>query len=158
MPPKAAQAEGPPKGADAPINRSREARHPARPLHYLEGQRFTAPPGGRQLLAAVAASVTVLGRGSATLAGDRQRWGGGRGELGSARGMAVTGAARMARRSGVLAWALWALVMLGLAASMWLEVLLVTGRSRRGSLRIRCKERSTCPRRLDVIDPVKPSI
>jgi hypothetical protein len=38
--------------------------------------------------------------------------------------MAVTGAARMARRPGVLAWALWALVMLGLAASMWLEVLL----------------------------------
>ena len=67
----------------------------------------------------------------------------------------MTGAARMARRSGVL---VWALVMLGLAASMWLEVLLVTGRSRRGSLRIRCKERSTCPRRLDVIDPVKPSI
>ena len=48
----------------------------------------------------------------------------GRGELGSARGMAVTGPARMARRPGVLAWALWALVMLGLAASMWLEVLL----------------------------------
>src|SRR5829696_831830 len=38
--------------------------------------------------------------------------------------MAVTGAARMVRRPGVLAWALWALVMLGLAASMWLEVLL----------------------------------
>jgi hypothetical protein len=38
--------------------------------------------------------------------------------------MAVTGPARMARRPGVLAWALWALVMLGLAASMWLEVLL----------------------------------
>jgi hypothetical protein len=38
--------------------------------------------------------------------------------------MAVIGAARMARRPGVLAWALWALVMLGLAASMWLEVLL----------------------------------
>jgi hypothetical protein len=38
--------------------------------------------------------------------------------------MAVTGAARMARRPGVLAWALWALVMLGLAVSLWLEVLL----------------------------------
>jgi hypothetical protein len=38
--------------------------------------------------------------------------------------MAVTGAARMARRPGVLAWALWLLVVLGLAASMWLEVLL----------------------------------
>ena len=36
----------------------------------------------------------------------------------------MTGPARMARRPGVLAWALWALVMLGLAASMWLEVLL----------------------------------
>jgi hypothetical protein len=38
--------------------------------------------------------------------------------------MAVTGAARMARRSGVLAWALWVLVVLGLAAGFWLEVLL----------------------------------
>src|SRR5215207_3585503 len=38
--------------------------------------------------------------------------------------MAVTGAARMRWRPGVLAWALWALVMVGLAASMWLEVLL----------------------------------
>ena len=36
----------------------------------------------------------------------------------------MTGAARMARWPGVLAWALWVLVMLGLAASMWLEVLL----------------------------------
>jgi hypothetical protein len=38
--------------------------------------------------------------------------------------MAVTGAARMARRSGVLAWVLWVLVVLGLAAGFWLEVLL----------------------------------
>jgi hypothetical protein len=38
--------------------------------------------------------------------------------------MAVTEAARMARRSGVLAWALWVLVVLGLAAGFWLEVLL----------------------------------
>jgi hypothetical protein len=38
--------------------------------------------------------------------------------------MAVTWAARMARRPGVLAWALWALVVLGLAAGFWLEVLL----------------------------------
>ena len=38
--------------------------------------------------------------------------------------MAVTGAARMARRPGVLAWALWLLVVLGLAAGFWLEVLL----------------------------------
>jgi hypothetical protein len=38
--------------------------------------------------------------------------------------MAVTGAARMVRRPGVLAWALWALVVLGLAAGFWLEVLL----------------------------------
>src|SRR5829696_6647530 len=38
--------------------------------------------------------------------------------------MAVTGAARMAWRPGVLAWVLWALVVLGLAASLWLEVLL----------------------------------
>ena len=38
--------------------------------------------------------------------------------------MAVTWAARMARRPGVLAWALWVLVVLGLAAGFWLEVLL----------------------------------
>jgi hypothetical protein len=38
--------------------------------------------------------------------------------------MAVTGAARVARRSGVLAWVLWVLVVLGLAAGFWLEVLL----------------------------------
>jgi hypothetical protein len=38
--------------------------------------------------------------------------------------MAVTWAARMPRRPGVLAWALWALVVLGLAAGFWLEVLL----------------------------------
>ncbi|HEV8423893.1 MAG TPA: hypothetical protein VGS14_01710 [Actinomycetes bacterium] len=38
--------------------------------------------------------------------------------------MAVTGAARMPRRPGVLAWALWVLVVLGLAAGFWLEVLL----------------------------------
>ena len=36
----------------------------------------------------------------------------------------MTGAARMARRLGVLAWALWVLVVLGLAAGFWLEVLL----------------------------------
>ena len=36
----------------------------------------------------------------------------------------MTGVARMARRLGVLAWGLWALVMLGLAAGFWLEVLL----------------------------------
>jgi hypothetical protein len=38
--------------------------------------------------------------------------------------MAATWAARMARRPGVLAWALWVLVVLGLAAGFWLEVLL----------------------------------
>jgi N-terminal 7TM region of histidine kinase len=38
--------------------------------------------------------------------------------------MAVTGAARMVRRPGVLAWALWALVVLGLAAGFWREALL----------------------------------
>jgi hypothetical protein len=38
--------------------------------------------------------------------------------------MAVTQAARMLRRPGVLAWALWVLVVLGLAAGFWLEVLL----------------------------------
>jgi hypothetical protein len=38
--------------------------------------------------------------------------------------MVVTQAARMLRRPGVLAWALWVLVVLGLAASFWLEGLL----------------------------------
>jgi hypothetical protein len=38
--------------------------------------------------------------------------------------MAVTGAARMARRPGVLAWVLWALAMLGLAVVPWLDSLL----------------------------------
>jgi hypothetical protein len=38
--------------------------------------------------------------------------------------MAVTGPARMPRRPGVLAWALWVLVVFGLAAGFWLEVLL----------------------------------
>jgi len=38
--------------------------------------------------------------------------------------MAVTEAARMPRRPGVLAWALWVLVVLGLAAGFWLEGLL----------------------------------
>jgi hypothetical protein len=38
--------------------------------------------------------------------------------------MAVTGAARMARRLGVLAWGLWALAMLGLAVVPWMDSLL----------------------------------
>jgi hypothetical protein len=38
--------------------------------------------------------------------------------------MAVTGAARMARRLGGLAWGLWALVMLGLAVVPWMDSLL----------------------------------
>jgi hypothetical protein len=37
MPPNAAPAEGRPKGADAPMHQSREAHHPARPLHSPEG-------------------------------------------------------------------------------------------------------------------------
>jgi hypothetical protein len=37
MPPKAAQAEGLPEGADAPMNQSREAHRSARPLHSPEG-------------------------------------------------------------------------------------------------------------------------
>ena len=52
MPPQAAQAEGLPKGADAPMNQSREAHHPARPLHSPEGGQSAAvfaadwPPEG----------------------------------------------------------------------------------------------------------------
>jgi hypothetical protein len=38
LPPKAAPAEGWPKGAaDAPMNQSREAHHSARPHHSPEG-------------------------------------------------------------------------------------------------------------------------
>jgi hypothetical protein len=39
--------------------------------------------------------------------------------------MAVTGAARMARRLGVLAWVLWALAMLGLAVVPWIDRLTI---------------------------------
>jgi hypothetical protein len=48
MPPKAAPAEGRPKGADAPMNQSREAHHSARPLHSPEGASPAAirPPAG----------------------------------------------------------------------------------------------------------------
>jgi hypothetical protein len=42
LPPKAAPAEGRPKGADAPMNQSREAHHPARPLHSPEGGQSAA--------------------------------------------------------------------------------------------------------------------
>jgi len=37
LPPKAAPAEGRPESADAPMHQSREAHHPARPLHSPEG-------------------------------------------------------------------------------------------------------------------------
>jgi hypothetical protein len=37
LPPKAARTEGPPKGADAPIDQLREALLAARPLHSPEG-------------------------------------------------------------------------------------------------------------------------
>jgi hypothetical protein len=43
MPPKAARTKGPPKGGDAPMHQSREAHHPARPLHSPEG-----PHAGRR--------------------------------------------------------------------------------------------------------------
>jgi hypothetical protein len=37
LPPKAAPAEGLPRGGDASMHQSREAHHPARPLHSPEG-------------------------------------------------------------------------------------------------------------------------
>ena len=52
MPPKAAQAECLPEGADAPLNQSREAHLAARPLHSPEGGQSAAgfaadwPPEG----------------------------------------------------------------------------------------------------------------
>ena len=42
MPPKAARAEGPLKGAAAPLNQSREAHRSARPLHSPEGGQSAA--------------------------------------------------------------------------------------------------------------------
>ena len=74
------------KNAAAPKDQSCEAHHSAWPLHSPEGCTLLAPLGGRQVLAAIAASVTVLGRGPATLAGDRRRWGGGAEVSGVARG------------------------------------------------------------------------
>jgi hypothetical protein len=40
-------AEGRPKGADAPMNQSREAHHTARPLHSPEGPSMLTHTGGR---------------------------------------------------------------------------------------------------------------
>jgi hypothetical protein len=37
LPPKAAPTKGRPEGAAAPMNQSREAHHPAWPLHSPEG-------------------------------------------------------------------------------------------------------------------------
>src|SRR5215211_2620917 len=42
LPPQAAQAEGLPEGADAPLNQSREAHLAARPLHSPEGGQSAA--------------------------------------------------------------------------------------------------------------------
>jgi hypothetical protein len=44
MPPQAARTAGPPEGADAPMNQSREAHHSARPLHSPEGGQSAAQP------------------------------------------------------------------------------------------------------------------
>src|SRR6266508_6028771 len=70
--------------------------------------------------------VTLPRRRPATLAGDPRRWegGGAGGALRAARTMAVSPAARLARPRrwpGVLAWALWALAMLGLPVTAWLD-------------------------------------
>jgi hypothetical protein len=42
LPPQAAQAEGLPESADAPINQSREAHRSARPHHSPEGGQSAA--------------------------------------------------------------------------------------------------------------------
>jgi hypothetical protein len=52
--------------------------------------------------------------------------------------MVVTKAARMRRWPGVLAWALWALTLLGLGAALWLDYLL--RRAGRPELGIRLHE------------------
>ena len=49
MPPKAALTKGRPKGADAPMNQSREAHHPVRPLHSPEGANTAVTPGSHGL-------------------------------------------------------------------------------------------------------------
>jgi hypothetical protein len=43
LPPEAAMAEGPPKNPAAPMDQSREAHHPARPLHSPEGAWGASP-------------------------------------------------------------------------------------------------------------------
>jgi hypothetical protein len=66
----------------------------------------------------------LAGRRHATLAGDLRQW--------EVAVPAVTAAARAAwprRWSGVLAWTVWALAMLGLAAGTWLDHLLCEGGS-----------------------------
>jgi hypothetical protein len=52
------------------MNQSREALRAAWPLHSPEGAALYSPLGGRQVLAALAASVTLLRRRRAILAGD----------------------------------------------------------------------------------------
>jgi hypothetical protein len=42
LPPEAARTAGPPEGADAPLNQSREAHRSARPLHSPEGGQSAA--------------------------------------------------------------------------------------------------------------------
>ena len=52
LPPEAARTEGSPEGAAAPMHQSREAHHPARPLHSPKGGQSAAvfaadwPPEG----------------------------------------------------------------------------------------------------------------
>jgi hypothetical protein len=45
LPPQAAQAEGLPEGADAPMNQSREAHRSARPLHSPKGGQTSSNTG-----------------------------------------------------------------------------------------------------------------
>src|SRR4029453_18796119 len=52
LPPEAARTEGPPEGAASPVNQSREAHHPARPLHSPRGgHAFAGAPLGTQGIA-----------------------------------------------------------------------------------------------------------
>ena len=44
LPPKAARIEGPPEGADAPMNQSREAHHTAQPHHTPQGGHVDGYP------------------------------------------------------------------------------------------------------------------
>jgi hypothetical protein len=87
LPPKAARTVGPPNGADAPMNRLREAHRSAWPLHCPEGGMTSSDPASRQrggtrvagvgtrVGTRVPTSVGSRALAMAVLDWDRQGWG-----------------------------------------------------------------------------------